>query len=1789
MKPIQLFLLSIVAGLAWGQQNLPPCNSNANPPVTANCTDYFGVANFANSPLPAGGIITGFTITAGGSGYTAANTTVLITDPVGTGASATATFDTLGVLTAINVVNGGSGYIAPTVSIVDTSAVPGTGATASAVLAPPGVFTGGIRKFMDLLPSLPIAVADTTTFPGSDYYVIALVEYTQKMHTDLPPTKLRGYVQLNGGSGLPVYLGPLILAQKNRPVRVLFKNQLPTGAGGNLFIPVDTTYMGAGAAYTQNRATLHLHGGATPWISDGTPHQWTAPAGETGGQPKGVSTQNVPDMFFDSNGNLVNVPACSATVTTLCYPNALPPNVSNNPGFGAMTFYWTNQQGGRLMFYHDHAYGLTRLNVYAGEAAGYLLYDPAEEASLANATAPGTIGATTSDLGHLVPLVIQDKTFVPPAQQLKAEDPTWIAGGFGTTPGAANVGDLWFPHVYTPNQSADDPDGVNAYGRWDYGPWFFPPQSNLTAGPLTVPCTSSAFPGTPQPTLSCPITPNPSGTPEAFMDTPVVNGMAYPVLHVAPAAYRFQILAAGNDRSWNLQLYVADSTGKEVSMVPAVPPAPGTLLPACSTPTQITQPSLGIGLATAAFDSLGKPINGTGLPANCWPSSWPTDGRAGGVPDPRTAGPPMIQIGTEGGLLPAPVAIPSTPTGYEYNRRSVTVTNVSTHGLWLGPAERADAIVDFSAFAGKTLILYNDSPAPVPAFDERYDYYTGDPDFTAEGGAPSTQPGYGPNTRTVMQIVVDGNAPNASNFSITALQSAFSGPQGLFTLTQPTIVVPETAYNSNYNSTFKNTYARVQDNAITFAPVGSATPQTMQMGQKAIQELFTLDYGRMNATLGTELPLTNFLTQTTIPLGYIDPATEIFKEGDTQVWKLTHNGVDTHFIHFHLFNVQVVNRMGWDGTVRPPDANELGWKDTVRMNPLEDIVVAMQPIRPLLPWPIPDSIRLMDVTMPQGSTTGFTGVNPFSNAPAPVVNLPTNFGWEYVWHCHILGHEESDMMRPIIYQALPAAPSNLVAVPDVNIPGQVDLSWTDNSASESGFSVQRATDAAFTVATTTFPAAASSPNTAWGGTISITDTPGPGTFYYRVQAVDDNFKVSLEQTWNSTPALLSPWSNTAVAASAALVSLSPSTLTFVNQLVNTISPPQVVTLSNTGAGAIDLAISGITITGMNAADFTQSNNCGATLTAGSTCTLNVTFKPAATGARGASLNINSSNPQPLSVTLAGTGVAPVATALPMALSFGHLPVGTTSTAQTITLTNNGTSALIINSIAAKGGNAADFVPVSTCPIGGAGLAVNLACSITVTFKPGAMGARSSVIVINNSDPVTPLLNVSVAGVGDQAIAGIAPASVSFPLQLVNTSSAVQVLTLSNTGNVPLTITSIASTGVNAGDFLQSNTCSTALPAPVAPATSTSCTISLTFRPSAPGARSAALTINTTALIPAGGTLSVPLSGTSTAVNLSTTAVTFGAQIINTTSAPQAVTLVNAGTSTLAINSITLTGANAGDFIQISTCSLSLGLPPSRSCAIGIKFKPVATGVRVATLQITTNDPGVPVATVAITGTGTASAASLSPASVNFGTVTLNQTGGPAPVTLTNTGTAPLTINRISISGTNANQFVQNNTTCPLGLPGLAVGASCTINVTFAPTNATTTTKNASLNVTVAAPAVSQSVPLTGSINVPVFTLTPASLAFGTVKRGTLSTPQTVTVANTGTAPLGINLISLGGTNPSQFQQTNNCGSSVSPNTSCTITVTFAPAATAGPKAATLKVAVAAPATSQSVALSGTAQ
>ncbi len=1049
--------------------------------------------------------------------------------------------------------------------------------------------TGGIRKFVDNVALLgpdgannlgqyiPVAVADTTTYSGSDYYEIALVEFNEKMHSDLPPTRHRGYVQLetlaNVGvskhialvnpDGTPIlmpdnvtqaiavdnphFLGPTIVAmgsvpgQPGRPVRLKFVNLLPTGAGGDLFLPVDLSVAGAGVGpkdalgndcdpmmppmpgmlpcemYTQNRATVHLHGNNTVWISDGTTHQWTTPAGETTPYPKGVSARNVPDM--------------------------------PDPGPGAMTFYYTNAQSARLMFYHDHAMGITRLNVYAGEAAGYVLTDQVEQDLINGTNVSGvnpTLARVLPDIG--IPLVIQDRTFVDNTT-IAAQDPTWNWGTGPRDPAtgkitAAVTGDLWYPHVYMPAQNPDNPDlsGMNPFGRWHYGPWFYPPTTFLAVGPVPNPYYDCGFGGpctAPWEPPMMPGTPNPSMAGEAFMDTPVVNGTAYPILEVDPKTYRFRILNAGDDRFLNLQLYVAADKNS--------PTTAGTM-------------------GAVLCDGI-NPV----APDNCTEVKMVPVGNApnqladipSGLPDPATKGPDWIQIGTEGGFLPTPVVIPSQPIGYNTDPTTFNVGNVNQHSLLLGTAERADVVVDFSAYAGKTLILYNDAPAAFPAGVSTYDYYTGTPDQTDVGGAPTTQPGYGPNTRTVMQIRVKAATP-APAYDVAALEAVFakntaSGKRGVFEVSQDPIIMPQAPYNSAYDATnfpFLPATAYVKQNEIahTFQPISPAgallSPVTLPVEPKALHDemggVYDTQYGRMSGMIGLQLPATQSRLEQFLPYGYASPPVEIIKgsvSGDpigslpdgTQIWKITHNGVDTHTIHTHLFNGQLLNRVAWDGALLPPDPNELGWKDTFRVNPLEHTIIALRPIVPTpaqVPFDVPNSVRLIDPTLPPGAMlippppAGW--FDPQGVQIADIFNHEVNFGWEYVWHCHILAHEEMDMMHSMVFGLPPPAPSGLLATLLAG-PQRVDLTWTDGSANETEFTVQRATSAAgpFTAIATV----SSDTGSTTGTTLTYTDTAvAPSTpYYYRVVAsnvVGDTTQYPAPSVGFPTMSLDSPASNT---------------------------------------------------------------------------------------------------------------------------------------------------------------------------------------------------------------------------------------------------------------------------------------------------------------------------------------------------------------------------------------------------------------------------------------------------------------------------------------------------------------------------------------------------------------------------------------------------------------------------------------------------------------------------------------
>lgn len=644
-----------------------------------------------------------------------------------------------------------------------------------------------IRKFTTPLrrpgTDIPIAQSDSLGYNGAVHYTIDIRQFEDQL---LPPphgtTRLWGYAQRNAGGR---HLGSIIVAERDKPVQITFRNTLPN----QHILPVDRTLMGADGP--ANRVSVHLHGGKVPWVSDGGPHAWWTPEGLRG------------DSFTD--------------VLTLLNPGQ---SSSSN----AAEYYYPNAQSARVMWFHDHALGTTRLNAYSGLASLYVLTDSYEQQLVSINKLPGPLDSRT------LYLVFQDKIFVP--QNIATVDPTW-----GNVVPGSKPGDLWYPHVYDP-------------ARWDVGP---------AALPL----------------------PDSSVVPEAFGDTILVNGTAYPTVTLEARVHRLRLLNACNARFLNPRLVYAQN---------------------------------------------GEPTE----------------------PNPKALGPGFTQIGSEGGFLPAPVAV-NGPAGIP---------------LLLAPAERADVIVDLTQVApGATLILYNDAPTPFPMGDGRYDYHPGNPK------TPKSIPDFGPNTRTLLQIKVV--APVGGSDPALSLPATFT-PTDPFAIAQ----VPG---------------------------VPTPVPASVNVRRLTLNEGFD-DRGRLIQYLGTDQPFDATVKPAAFGRPYDAPPTEVIPQGSVEVWEIANLTADTHPIHFHLVNVQILNRQRFSditfgrgknipvtgeplkflGKPVAPDANELGWKETVRANPGEVLRVWIKFDLPVVPFTVPLSTR--------------TGVS----------------GHEFVWHCHILEHEEHDMMRPLV-------------------------------------------------------------------------------------------------------------------------------------------------------------------------------------------------------------------------------------------------------------------------------------------------------------------------------------------------------------------------------------------------------------------------------------------------------------------------------------------------------------------------------------------------------------------------------------------------------------------------------------------------------------------------------------------------------------------------------------------------------------------------------------------------------
>ncbi|MBV9303612.1 MAG: choice-of-anchor D domain-containing protein [Acidobacteriaceae bacterium] len=610
---------------------------------------------------------------------------------------------------------------------------------------------------------------------------------------------------------------------------------------------------------------------------------------------------------------------------------------------------------------------------------------------------------------------------------------------------------------------------------------------------------------------------------------------------------------------------------------------------------------------------------------------------------------------------------------------------------------------------------------------------------------------------------------------------------------------------------------------------------------------------------------------------------------------------------------------------------------------------------------------------------------------------------------------------------------------------------------------------------------------------------------------------------------------------AAAVSLSTTSLTFASQLVGTTSSVQPVTLTNNGTGT--LTISNIAATG----DYAQSNTCGSSVAAGGNCTINVTFHPTTTGTRTGTVTItDNASGSPQSISLTGTGVAPAVSLSTTSLTFASQPVGTTSSAQPVTLTNSGSATLTISSIVATG----DYSQSNTC---GSSVSAGGNCTINVTFKPTTTGTRTGTVTITDNASGSPQ-SISLTGTGVAPAVSLSKTSLTFASQLVGTTSSAQPVTLTNSGSATLTISSIVATG----DYAQTNTCGSSV------AAGGNCTISVTFHPTATGTRTGTVTITDNA---SGSPQSTSLTGTGVApvVSLSKTSLTFASQLVGTTSSAQPVTLTNTGTGTLTISSIVATG----DYAQTNTCGSSVSA--GGNCTINVTFHPTATGTRTGTVTITDNASGSP-QSISLTGTGVAPAVSLSKPSLTFASQLVGTTSSAQPVTLTNTGTGTLTISSILATG----DYAQTNT-CG---SSVSAGGNCTINVTFHPT--ATGTRTGTVAITDNASGSPQSISLTGTGVAPAVSLSKTSLTFASQLVGTTSSAQPVTLTNTGTGTLTISSIAATG----DYAETNTCGSSVAAGGNCTINVTFHPTAT-GTRTGTVAITDNASGSPQSISLTGT--
>ena len=419
---------------------------------------------------------------------------------------------------------------------------------------------------------------------------------------------------------------------------------------------------------------------------------------------------------------------------------------------------------------------------------------------------------------------------------------------------------------------------------------------------------------------------------------------------------------------------------------------------------------------------------------------------------------------------------------------------------------------------------------------------------------------------------------------------------------------------------------------------------------------------------------------------------------------------------------------------------------------------------------------------------------------------------------------------------------------------------------------------------------------------------------------------------------------TAISPAAPVITLAPVLVTFPAQQVGSLSANVTVTVTNSGNAA--LAVSSVVATG----DFVTTNTCvGSPVQPGQSCTVQVAFLPTVAGSRTGQLTVygNVVGGQ-ATAALSGTATAPAAVVLtPASLAFSSTTIGAASGAQNITISNTGGTAVRLTSQAVS----ADFqLTANTC---GATLAAGVGCTVSVVFAPTASGNRGGTFSVVD-DAGTQV--ASLTGTGTSPATDIlSPASLSFSAQQLNTASASQQVTLTNAGDVALTLIAAS---VTSGDFTVVNGCGTSL------APHSSCALSIGFAPKGVGNQAGSVSISDVSR-----SQTIPLNGIGVAppgVSLSpVNGLAFMATGVGLSAPIQTVTLTNNGGTSLTLGGF----AMSGDFYLYTgsnTCGSTVA--PGAVCTFAVGFTPTASGIRNGSFTITSNAATSP-QTATLTGVG----------------------------------------------------------------------------------------------------------------------------------------------------------------------------------------------------------------------------